>query len=908
MADTRLAGTQVFPNFQHLPPLLSPRLASVLRWTVLVVYLALVLLLLLAPVQGLLVFWGLVVPALPALLVVAPGLWRAICPMAFANQAPSLLGFGLRRSLPAWLAACAFAIAVSLFVSAVALRPLILNDHGTAVATLLLVAPALALVGGFLFKGRSGWCGTFCPLGPLQRDYGHAPTIVVPNTQCGTCVGCQSGCYDFAPQATLFDDVLGDDPRQAGQRRFFMSMMPGLIAGYFLQIGANHGYPLWLAIFLGSILATVGLYQFAISFLGTDPARTAAVFAAAAVALFNGLAAGVVVHAVEALTGLVLPDVFEGVLAALGIIIGGTLLFQSFRLAQRYDAAAAALQPVSAAVTGLSVSIEDRGTGRIFSADIGQTLLAAMQAAGLPVVGVCRAGACGSDPVVILEGGDHLSSIGADEAATLARLAVPTAARLACQAVVSGPLVIDTDVSRHKSHAEKKRERPAEGREDLPVGVLVTRTSLDAAAGRTPLDQADLAGVGHVVIIGNGVAGSTAAEELRRISPAVRITLLSIERHAFYNRMALAPVAAGKESLERISMIDAGWAQRVGVSVRLGTRVSSIDRAGRTVTTLTGETLAYDRLVLATGARASLPMPGFLGRSNSFVLRTAHDALAISDCIRRTHARRALVLGGGVLGVETAEALARAGLSVGIIHRGRHLMERQLDSIGARLLEQYLAGLDIDIVTGASIERLIGDDRLMAVKLERPPAMNADLFVAAIGNTANTELAASCGLATERGILVNGRMRTDDPAIFAIGDCAEQGGVVSGLWSSAVTHARIAAAAIMDMDPPAVTETSKPVLQLKSAGIDLLSVGTVFPKDPEIEILRAPAFSTKWWSIALRDGAIVGANVIGPVGSLATIRRQFASGRLDPELLESLRAGRLERAAAHANTAGPSQP
>lgn len=896
MADKRVAGTKVFPNFQHLPQPLSPRLLAGLRVAVLALYLGLIALLILSPAHGLLVFWGLAVPALPALLVIAPGLWRAVCPMSFANQAPSLLGFGRSRSLPMRLAAHAFPIAVGLFVLGVALRPLVLNGNGAAVAALLVVLPLLAFAGGVLFKGRSGWCGTFCPLGPLQREYGHAPTIVIANTQCGTCVGCQSGCYDFAPQATLFDDVLAEDPRRAGQRRFFMSMMPGMIAGYFLQADAGHGYGLWLVIFLGSILATVGLYQFAISFLGTDPVRTASLFAASAVALFYILAAGMVEHALEALSGLEVPDVFELVVAAVGLLAAGTLLFQSFRLTSRYDAAAAPVTPAPAGAIGLSVSVEDRGTGRIFSADIGQTLLAAMQAAGLPMVGVCRAGACGSDPVVILEGGDHLSQIGADEKATLARLAMPPAARLACQAVISGPLVIDTDVARHRTRAEAGRGRPAEGGEDRSVGMLVTRAEFGAAAGRIPIDQADLAGVGHVVIIGNGVAGSTVAEELRRISRSVRITLLSIERHAFYNRMALAPVAAGQESLERISMIDAGWAQRVGVSVRLGTRVSSIDRAARSVTTLTGETIAYDRLVLATGARASLPVPGFLGRANGFVLRTAHDALAISDCVSRTNARRVLVLGGGVLGVETAEALARSGLSVGIIHRGRHLMERQLDSIGARLLEQYLAGLDIDIVTGARIERLIGDDRLTAVKLERLPAMNADMFVAAIGNTANTELATNCGLATRRGILVDGRMRTADPAIFAIGDCTEKDGVVSGLWSSAVTHARIAAAAILDMEAPVASETSRPVLQLKSAGIDLLSVGTVFPKDPKIEVLTAPAFSSMWWRIALEDGAIVGANVIGPAGSLGAIRRQLAAGKLDPALMESLRAGRLTSA------------
>ena len=155
--------------------------------------------------------------------------------MALMNQLPRMTNRSIARDLPEWAGHWAFGIAVASFIGLVALRAPLLNHRGDLVGLGILGMLVIAFMGGLAFKGRSGWCGTFCPLGPIQRDYGHAPLVMVRNGFCSTCVGCQKNCYDFNPRAAVFGDIYDNDAAYAGQRRFFMAMMPGTVLGYFLQ-------------------------------------------------------------------------------------------------------------------------------------------------------------------------------------------------------------------------------------------------------------------------------------------------------------------------------------------------------------------------------------------------------------------------------------------------------------------------------------------------------------------------------------------------------------------------------------------------------------------------------------------------------------------------------------------------
>jgi MFS family permease len=242
-------AAKLFQNYTKVEPRVPRFIWTVLRLATLVVTFAIAGLLIYQPELGLKLFWGLAIPAVPAVLILAPGLWRQVCPMAFLNQIPRLGGFSREKDLPeAWRNA-AFGIAVTTFFAAVALRVPMLNHDGQLVAIGVLGVLLLAFIGGLVFKGRSGWCGTFCPLGPIQRNYGHAPLLMVRNGYCSPCLGCQKNCYDFNPRAAIFADMYDEDPRYSGQRRFFMAMMPGMILGYFMQgPSPAYGEPLHLLI------------------------------------------------------------------------------------------------------------------------------------------------------------------------------------------------------------------------------------------------------------------------------------------------------------------------------------------------------------------------------------------------------------------------------------------------------------------------------------------------------------------------------------------------------------------------------------------------------------------------------------------------------------------------------------
>ena len=300
-ADARVA-TQFFRNYTQLEPRVPMAVWVAARVVVLGVTLALAALLLLRPELGLKLFWGLAIPLLPALLVVAPGLWRQVCPMATLNQLPRLGGFGRARELPPMLKTAAFGIAVALFVAAVSLRAPLLNHSGVVVGAGILAVLVLAFIGGSLFKGRSGWCGTFCPLAPIQRAYGQAPLIMVRNGYCNPCVGCQKSCYDFNPRAAVFSDIYDEDPRHAAQRRLFMGLLPGLVIGYFVQGPvAEQGWVQQLLILLAACCASAGAYGLSVAFAPTSPYRVALVFGAVALSAFYWFAGPTLVTTVATL-------------------------------------------------------------------------------------------------------------------------------------------------------------------------------------------------------------------------------------------------------------------------------------------------------------------------------------------------------------------------------------------------------------------------------------------------------------------------------------------------------------------------------------------------------------------------------------------------------------------------------
>lgn len=859
-----MRAVSVFPAYTKVKSPLPRAVWDVLRAMTLAFTVGVAGALILWPAVGLKLFWSIVVPALPAIIVVAPGLWREICPMAYLNQMPRRAARSLNLSLGPRLSALAYPFAVIAFLGLVALRKPWLNGDGAATGAMVLAALGLALAGGYVFKGRSGWCGTFCPLGPIQRDYGQAPTLNIPNTHCTTCVSCQTNCFDFNPKAALFDDIHDADESRSNQHLFFIGMMPGVIWGYFSQLDATYPYSQYLAIYVGSLLASSGLFFALAGFARLGRVRAAGLFGAVAVAEFYVFAAPIVAKGSAALLGGAPSDLATLVIRGVGIAAALLLYGQNRRNAATFERAEAAERLAKAAAAAESgvYEVVEKSSGAVLRAPLEETLLETFRAGGVEIEASCQYGLCGSDLITILEGADNLSPPGEDELATLRRLGADGRGRLACQCRVRGPVVID----RRPPVAE-----PEEDVEEEPAladaGDIEARMRLAVRRPRS--------GRRNLVIVGNGVAGSSVAEALLQEKSRWRLTLLAHEGAPFYNRMALAKIVNGSASPDDLTMPGTAAFAGGDVTQILDRRVVAIDRVNRVVTNIRGERIGYDALVLATGASARAPTPEFLAYDNAFVLRTRADAAAIRAVIELAGARRAVVLGGGVLGVEAAEALREAGLGVALIHSRPHLMDRNLAPDGSELLERYLARIGVSLHMGAPVARFAAGQRLTAAELIDGSVVPGDLFVACIGQTPNVELARACGLSVKTGICVDSFMRTSDPNIFAIGDVAEFGCAPVGLWSTAAQQAKTVASALMGRIEPYAAAPQ--MLRLKSAGLDLFAFGDIAATPEGAEVINSGLFESGWWRMVLVDGAVVAANFIGRKGAANPIERLLRS-------------------------------
>jgi len=889
-------ATQFFRNYTQLQPRVPMAVWWFARAVVMAAAVALALLLLLRPETGLLLFWGLAIPLVPGLLVIAPGLWRQVCPMATMNQLPRLLGKGRALDLPPALKNAAFGIAVGLFVLAVSLRVPLLNHSGTVVGAGLFAVLALALAGGLVFKGRSGWCGTFCPLAPVQRIYGQAPLIVVRNGYCTPCVGCQKSCYDFNPRAAVFSDIYDEDPRHAAQRRLFMGLLPGLVLGYFVQGAAPaYGTAMYLFILVAACCASAGAYGLVVAFAPASPYRVALVFGGGALSAFYWFAGPTVVRTLAALLGQETPSTLLRLSQGTGFVLAALLGASGLLAERRYKATLrkAAPEPVAAAAgaagaqfgAGRSLKqrlarskrgesgadVTDRQSGITFPIAADATLLEAIEGAGLKINFGCRAGVCGADAVAVCEGHEHLSPPGDDELATLRRMGLEGRARLACMCTVSGPVLIDRD-----PHAAP-----------LPAA--------SHAVSAPEVDKALHAGIERVVIVGNGVAGMGVADALRRQSPSLQIDIIASEPFAFYNRMGIGRLVydnAGLEGLAGLALVPPDWPEKQRVSVHRGAVALEIDRGARRLLLADGKSLPYDKLVLATGARSTPPDEQFLRHPNAFMLRSAEDAQGLRYHVGRAKSKRAVVVGGGVLGVEAADALHHLGLKVTLLQRADCLMNAQLDAPGAAKLQGYLESIGMQVMTGVTVQGFEGEPMLQALQLAHGPRVKADVVVAALGIQANTHLAAQAGLVLgDNGVRVDVFMRTSDPDIYAVGDVAALKGTPRGLWPIGTAHAATAAASILgDAIPYA---TPRIVLQLKCEGIDLRSQGEITPREGD-EDFHARADDPAWWRLVVRHGQLAGGLYVGPPGTAKAFTRLLQQPPDFTPLRESLRAGSLE--------------
>lgn len=394
----------------------------------------------------------------------------------------------------------------------------------------------------------------------------------------------------------------------------------------------------------------------------------------------------------------------------------------------------------------------------------------------------------------------------------------------------------------------------------------------------------------HVLIAGYGMVGARLAEEIRQRDPRgkqVRLTVVGDE--PAYNRILLAGVVAGQLDEERLLTHDPGWAFRHRVDLRLGVRVESVDPLARKAWLSDGQAVSYDDLVIATGSVAR-KLPGLDGG-----FRT------LADCRRlQSDTGSVAVLGGGVLGVEVAVALAERGQAVTVVHPGDVLMDRQLDAVAGAVVGDVVGRLGVDVRLG---QRATGWVAGQGLRLADGEIVAANSLVVTAGVVAETALATLAGADVDSGVLVDDQLATSVAGIHAIGDCAQHAGAVSGFVQPGWEQAEVLADLLTGADLGARYLGTPAVTRLKARGVDLVSVGSL---DGDEELTFADPRRGRYARVALNGDRVIGAVVLGLPDAGAALTQHFVRGIPAPSDRLGLLLGRAlpPESAAHG---GPSR-
>ena len=365
-----------------------------------------------------------------------------------------------------------------------------------------------------------------------------------------------------------------------------------------------------------------------------------------------------------------------------------------------------------------------------------------------------------------------------------------------------------------------------------------------------------------LIIIGAGMASGRALEHLIEQAPdAYDVTLFNAEPRGNYNRIMLSPVLSGEKTFEEIVTHTAEWYEENGVTCRFGERIVSIDRQAKTVTAENGDVLPYDKLMFGTGSNPFIiPLPGH-DLDGVIAYRDLEDTnrmIALSE----QPGARAVVIGGGLLGLEAAAGLKARGVEVTVVHIMGHLMERQLDEAAGYLLRKALVDKGITVMCSANSKEILGEDgKVKALLLDDGTELPCDLLVMAVGIRPNVALAQSVGLDTDKGILVNDQMVTSDPDILAVGECVEHNGAIFGLVAPLYDQAKVIAKTLLQEEAAFVNKEVS--TKLKVTGCDLFSAGDFADAEGREDIVfRDPARGV-YKRLVLENDRLIGAVMYG---------------------------------------------
>jgi len=389
-----------------------------------------------------------------------------------------------------------------------------------------------------------------------------------------------------------------------------------------------------------------------------------------------------------------------------------------------------------------------------------------------------------------------------------------------------------------------------------------------------------------LVVVGNGMAGARAVEEiLNRGGQRFAITIFGDEPYGNYNRILLSNVLAGSDDTSEIYLNPMAWYADNDVDLRAGVRVVKLDRFAHLVHADDGTTIRYDKLILATGSRSFFPPMDGMWQDNKTLTRGVFGFRSLDDCelmiAFATGRSKAVVIGGGLLGLEAARGLQNRGLQVDVVHATDTLMNAQLDEHAGAILRRSVENLGIGVHTGKRTTKVLSEDgALVGIEFSDGSRLGCDMLVVAAGIRPNIGLAQRAGLTVERAIVTDDHMRSiDDDDIYVVGECAQHRGQVYGLVAPLWEQANVLADHITGADPAAVYHGSRTATKLKVAGVDVASMGLKAPERDDDEFVQysEPKHGV-YKTVVVRDDKLVGATLVGDVSKVAFLMQAFDRG------------------------------
>lgn len=389
----------------------------------------------------------------------------------------------------------------------------------------------------------------------------------------------------------------------------------------------------------------------------------------------------------------------------------------------------------------------------------------------------------------------------------------------------------------------------------------------------------------RIVIVGSGIAGISAAESIRGAAPDTAITIVSTEEELPQYRLNLSRYVAGEIGPEALPIHPESWYEEQRIDLLRGVEVVDLGLGELKVRLREGGDLAYDRLILAVGSHPFVPPIEGARHEGVETFRNLEDAEKLIAAAKS--GARCVIIGGGILGLETAGGLARRGAEVTVLEGFGRLLPRQLEETGAGVLQQHVSKLGIQVRTVARTTEIEGSDRVTGVRLDDGTKIPAELVVMATGVRSNTHLARNAGLRVNHGVVVDDNLYTSSPNILAAGDVAEHRGIVYGLWTPAHYQGNIAGlnAAGVDAEFGGIPRSNS----LKVLGLDMLSIGVVEADDGSYTVMDdLDEEAGHYRRFVFRDGVMVGATLLGDTSKAAVISAVIEGKR---NLTQYLRPG-----------------